>query len=291
MKIAILITALYLLLAVPVLAQEQVPPTWSFDAFFNGRSTEDQIIPSFVNGRMRLNLNPKESDWGAYIDIDTAQVNGNWLQQANVSKKTPVGQFNGGLIFTAGTYSTPAPFLLRTPVYPNSPTGYGAYAPGVQWCNKIGSWNLKADVSGNSDRLFDDLQFDRAEVSGYAQRSIGGNGNFTLAGQMSNSFTRLTVGNEWVLGQFGIQAYAYYVDDKASEGNFGALSLVEYALTDNVRIYAQGDRRFNGDNVLIPGLGIGSFNNFYFTIGYQTGAENGDGWATRLQWRVKADWK
>lgn len=236
--------------------------------------------------RLRLTWTP-EVGWGGQVFLDGRnlvgdQLNPNWLQDAYVSyASTPATRVRAGRLFLAAMFQTPPSHLLRTVRYlGNDP--YGVYAYGVQVEHRFGtgqSWQLIADVAGNSNRNFDDPgQFERGELSLFLERKTKVTWN--IGAQLSPDFTRFGVGTQYRFGErVNLSGSIYY--DSARIEHVTGFTTLEVQATSWLSSRAVVEHDVNGDITLMPGVLVRPCKYFWLTA-----ERRRDAYAMRIQIRL-----
>lgn len=182
--------------------------------------------------------------------------NGNWLEigvlECAISPDTKVSVGRAAL---AGLYSFVPPFMLRTIEHPKANT-FTAFGYGVQVVHSRGSWSAMVDVSGNSDKQFDDDgNFDRVESSFRIGRKLGSVGSISFTSQLSEDITRLSL--DWMSEasqKFYVWAAVYY-DEAAFEELMG-MAQVSYPFGRFMRPHVMWDHRPDGSEEWTVGTEI-----------------------------------
>lgn len=276
--------ALFVLLTTPMLSlADDAPATWSGFVFAHAYQQEGDDNPSLTKLRLELT---RMGEWGGHFDVDVSDTN-NRIQQLYISHNTGSNSWRVGRVFLGACYSTPPPFLNRTARYPRAAFTIAAYGYGLQWEHRAKSWTLVTDVSGSSDRAFDEAgQFERLETSFRISRTIASGLVVASSGQLSKDFTRFVLDVDYKRAEVNAIGAVYYSDEANRVHALAAFARTEWVAQSWLRPHLQVDVRADGKKILTPGVGFGNPTKpFYAVVDHEVG-RGGVGLVGRVQMRL-----
>lgn len=153
----------------------------------------------FGNVRLRMIWTPSD-DWKVVGDFGLSPNDFDvkrQIRQLFVQKKTSLGTFAIGRMFSEAGWTTPPPWLLETVSYPDADPSRGE-SYGLQYSNTLGGGvTLHASVTGVSGKAFDDMEtnFSAMEQSFRIEWKASPATLFALTGQMRDDV-------HWMSGEF-----------------------------------------------------------------------------------------
>ncbi len=190
---------------------DEIPAAWSGFVFAHAYEEKDGNAELTA---LRLRLT-RAGTWGGFLDVDAANED-NRLQQLYVSRNDGSNSWRAGHIFLSACYSTPAPFMNRMARYPRAALTFATYAYGLQYAHTTKTWNVVADVSGNSGKTFDQAgQFERLETSFRISRTVAPGLAVASSAQLSKDFTRLALDVDYKHTKTSVIGALYYSDETA----------------------------------------------------------------------------
>lgn len=274
--------ALFVLLVASFVRAGEIPATWSGFVFAHAYEQEGGDAELTT---LRLKLT-RTGVWGGHLDVDAANEDSR-LQQLYISHNDGTNSWRAGRVFLAACYSTPTPFLNRMARYPRAALTIAAYAYGLQYEHKTKTWGIVADVSGSSDKAFDQAgQFERLETSFRVSRTVATGITVASSTQLSNDFKRLVFDIGYQHPSVSVIGGLYYSDEVTRTRALAACGRAEWVARDWLRPHLQYDIRADGNDTLTPGIGFGSPTEpFYAAVDYEAG-RGGVGFVARVQMRL-----
>lgn len=270
------------LLAPSFVLADDAPAAWSGFVFAHAYEQEGGNAELTV---LRLKLT-RTGTWGGHLDVNAADE-GNRLWQLYISRNDGPNSWRVGRVFLAACYSGPVPFLNRMARYPRAALTISAFAYGLQYKRATKAWDIVADVSGNSDKAFDEVgQFERMETSFRISRTITHGLAMASSAQISRDFTRLAFDGEYKHAEANVIGALYYSDEATRVHTLAAFASAEWVAQGWLRPHLQYDIRADGHDILTPGIGFGDpTKKFYAAADYEVG-HGGVGLVARVQMRL-----
>lgn len=276
------VVAFFVLSAALVRAEDAPTPVWS--GFLWAHAYEQEGGNAELTA-LRLKLT-RTGAWGGHLHVDVSDEE-NRLHELNISRTDGRNSWHLGRLFLAACYSTPAPFLNRMARYPRASFTMSAYAYGLQYRHTTETWGVMADVSGNSDKTFDQGgQFERLETSLRVSRDVSPELALAGSAQLSEDFKRLAFDVDYKHSKVNVIGALYYSDEDTRTRALAAFARAEFVAQSWLRPHLQYDVRADGHDILTPGIGFGNPDKkFYAAADYEAG-NGGVGFVARVQIRL-----
>lgn len=208
-------------------------------------SGEDDFVLTVLRPRLTLSVGKKWETTMVMNFADLQKPQGNWLREVYVAyKPTEKWKLSVGRMYTAASYSTPAPVELETVNYPMADP-FGAYGWGIGLEGDLGNgWLIRSSITGNSSVVFSDsLAFQQPEFSARIEKAFG-ESNVAATLQLSEQFARVGADFTWKpVSQFYLRGEVAYVRnaDIQTSDSIGAYAIGVYRPAKWFELHSQID--------------------------------------------------
>lgn len=201
-----------------------------------------------------------QTPFGAFVELDLTngtELEDNLVRQAFVTYSPSGASWDiaAGRLFLAAYGTTPPPFLLGTARYMRYP--FHVYGTGVQYHYADNGWDLKADVSGETNTLFDEGdQFDTLSASLRLRRDLSETLEVGVVLQTTANFDGIALETTWQPSpEHYVNAVAYTTDGD-TERTGGYLFYGYRPIGDSLEFHAQLDYQEDVPAELLTTFGV-----------------------------------